>query len=181
MTRTLIPTRDSAPVEARPVFEKVYKKLGFVPNLFRLLSLAPNVLLALDEMQQKLDDSFDIRIRAQVALAVSEMNTCLYCLASHSYIVTNFSKMYPKDVVLARQGLSMDQKLAAVGSFVKRIIETRGHVKEEELRAFRDYGFTNSDVLTIIGLVVQYTFTNYVNNVFDTRLDFPKVSLVKLN
>lgn len=178
MTRTIIPTRDSAGEEVRPTFDAVYKKLGFVPNVLRLTSLSPSALTALDKMQLSLGDSFDARLRAHVALAVSEVNTCLYCLATHTYIGMNFGGMYPSDLLLARQGMSNDRKMAAVGRFVKQLVTTRGHVAEAELKLIREAGFTDEEILSIIGLSVQYMFTNYINNVFDTKIDFPKVEML---
>lgn len=178
MTRTIIPTRDSARDEVRPAFDAVYKKLGFVPNVLRLTSLSPSALTALDKMQKSLDDSFDARLRAHVALAVSEVNTCLYCLATHTYIGMNFGRMYPSDLLLARRGMASDRKMAAAGQFVKQVVTTRGHVAEAELTRIREAGFTNEEILSIIGLSVQYMFTNYINNVFDTKIDFPKVEVL---
>jgi hypothetical protein len=40
MSRIAIPSLDEAPAEARPVFDTVNERLGFVPNLHRLMSLS---------------------------------------------------------------------------------------------------------------------------------------------
>ncbi|WP_027922605.1 carboxymuconolactone decarboxylase family protein [Pseudomonas sp. URMO17WK12:I12] len=175
MTRTIIPTRDNASKTARPMFDAVYKKLGFVPNVLRLTSLSPNALTALNRMQESLSDSFDVRLRANVALAVSEVNACLYCLAAHTYIGVNFGRVSPSELLFARGGMSSDKKMAAVGRFVKQVIDVRGHIAEVELINMREAGFTDGQILSIIGLSVQFMFTNYINNVFDTKIDFPKV------
>ena len=178
MTRIIIPTRDSASEKAQPIFNAVYKKLGFVPNVLRLTSLSPSALTALDSMQKSLSESFDARFRASVALAVSEVNSCLYCLAAHTYIGMNFGKVAPSELSLARRGMSGDRKLAAVGRFVKEVVNSRGHVTEAELIHIREAGFTDEEVLSIIGLSVKFMFTNYINNVFNTKIDFPVVHML---
>lgn len=179
MTRTIIPTRDSAREDVRPIFDFVYKKLGFVPNVLRLTSLSPSALTALDKMQRALGDSFGARLRVHVALTVSEVNTCLYCLSTHTYIGMNFERIYPNELLLARQGMSRDREMAAVGRFVKQLVTTRGHVAEAELTQIREAGFNNEEILSIIGLSVRYMFTNYINNVFDTKIDFPIVEVMR--
>lgn len=179
MTRTIIPTRDSAQEEARPALDLIFKKMGFVPNVLRLTSLSLNALEALEEVKQSLNDSFDDNVRALVALVVSEENSCLYCLATHTYIGMNFGKIHPADLLLARLGMSNDPKMEALGRFVKKVVTTRGHVAELELTRIREVGFSDKDILTVIGLITQYTFFNYVNNVFDTKIDFPKVEIFK--
>ncbi|MGY2257986.1 carboxymuconolactone decarboxylase family protein [Pseudomonas sp. SDO55104_S430] len=179
MTRTIIPTRDSAQEEARPALDLIFNKMGFVPNVLRLTSLSLNALEALEEVKRSLNDSFDEKVRVLVALVVSEENSCLYCLAAHTYIGMNFGKIYPADLLLARLGISNDPKMEALGKFVKKVVTTRGHVAELELTRIREIGFTDMDILTVIGLITQYTFFNYVNNVFDTKIDFPKVDVFK--
>ncbi len=71
--------------------------------------------------------------------------------------------------------------MAAVGRFVKQLVTTRGHVTEAELILIREAGFSDEEILNIIGLSVQYMFTNYINNVFDTKIDFPKVDVLGPN
>src|ERR1700744_1613995 len=43
MSRLAIPTAADAPADALPMLDKVGKQLGFVPNIFRALSLSPPI------------------------------------------------------------------------------------------------------------------------------------------
>lgn len=65
-----------------------------------------------------------------------------------------------------------------MGRLSKQIIDTFGHVAEAELIHIREVGFTDGEVLSIIGLSVQFMFVNYINNVFDTKIDFPKLHML---
>jgi alkylhydroperoxidase family enzyme len=38
-------------------------------------------------------------------------------------------------------------------------------------------GFSDANIVEIIALSAQYMLTNFVNNVFDTEIDFPVVDL----
>ena len=116
MSRIAIPTRDDAPASLQPILDAVYKKLGFVPNLHRLMSISPDVLAGFVGLQSSLAKTLDIKTRDAIALAVPE-NGCGYCIAAHSYVATNFARMSPEDITLNRQGGSHDVKRAAATHF----------------------------------------------------------------
>ena len=98
------PPRDDAPVSSQPILDAVCKQLGFVPNLHRLMSINPDVLAGFVGLQSSLAKTLDIRTRDAIALAVSEVNGCGYCIAAHSYVATDFARMSPEEIALNRQG-----------------------------------------------------------------------------
>ena len=106
MSRIAIPSRDNAPAASQPILDAVYKQLGFVPNRHRLMSISPNVLMGFVGLQSSLVKALDIKTRDAIALAVSEMNGCDYCLAAHSYVATNFARISSEEITLNRQGKS---------------------------------------------------------------------------
>jgi alkylhydroperoxidase family enzyme len=74
-------------------------------------------------------------------------------------------------------GTSSDSKRDAAVRFAKKLLETRGKVTESDLDIVRQAGFTDANLVEIIALSVQFLFTNFINNVFDTPIDFPVVIL----
>src|SRR6202000_1506403 len=175
MPRIVIPTRDEAHPDAQPVLDAAHKLLGFVPNLHRLMSLNPPALLGWAQLQGQLGKTLDAKTRDAIALAVSEVDGCEYCLAAHSYIAGNFAKMSPEEIALNRQGKSSDPKRGAAADFARKLIEARGKVADEDLAAVRAAGFSDGDVVAMIALSAQFLFTNFMNNVADTDIDFPAV------
>jgi AhpD family alkylhydroperoxidase len=126
MSRIAIPTRDDAPAASQPILDAVYKQLGFVPNLHRLMSISPDVLTGFVGLQSSLAKTLDIKTRDAIALAVSEMNGCGYCIAAHSYVATNFARMSPEEITLNRQGGSHDAKRAAAATFAQHLMKAHG-------------------------------------------------------
>ena len=59
--------------------------------------------------------------------------------------------------------------------FATRVAEERGHVTDEDLEEVRRAGFDDAQILEIVAVAVQYMFTNFVNSVALTILDFPEV------
>jgi uncharacterized peroxidase-related enzyme len=176
MSRIAIPTRDEAPEASRPILDAFNKQLGFTPNLFSIMSLSPNAIAGWAGLQGSLAKTLDQKTRDAIALAVSQVNACHYCLSAHTHVATNFAKMEPEEIALNRQGRSGDARRDAAVRFAKKLTELRGKVSEGDLKAVRQAGFTDANVVEIIALSAQFLLTNFVNNVFDTEIDFPVVN-----
>jgi alkylhydroperoxidase family enzyme len=58
----------------------------------------------------------------------------------------------------------------------RKVIETRGKVSDADLKAVRDAGYTDANIMEIVALVAMYSLTNFFNNVFDPEKDFPVVT-----
>ena len=179
MPRIAVPTRDEAPAESQPVPDAVGKQLGFVPNLYRLMSLSTAALTGLVGLQGPLSRALDLKTRDAISLAVSEANACDYCVAAHSYRAAHFAHVTPDEIALNRRGKSSDAKREAAANFAKNLIETRGRVRDSDLASVRQAGFTEGQIIEIIALSAQYLMTNFMNNVADTEIDFPSVEPAK--
>ena len=174
MTRTTIPTRDQAPVDSQPTLEGFEKFFGFVPNLFAVIGKSPNALAAFKGLQIPLQKTLDAGMRERIALAVSEVNGCEYCIRAHGFIGTRFGKLDLEEMELNRHGKSGDPKAEAAVSFAKKVTETRGKVTDEDLDAVRAAGYTDQQILEMVALSVQFLFTNFMNNVAKTHIDIPE-------
>jgi uncharacterized peroxidase-related enzyme len=175
MPRITIPDRDEAPDQSKPTLDAVAKHLGFVPNLHRLMSLSPAALAGWTGLQSQLMKTLDAKTRHAIALAVSEVDGCDYCLAAHSYVAENFAKMSPEEIALNREGRSRDRRRGAAVAFAKALIETRGHVEDSAIESVRGAGFSDTQIVEIIALSAQFLLTNFMNNVGRTEIDFPRV------
>jgi alkylhydroperoxidase family enzyme len=86
------------------------------------------------------------------------------------------AKLSPNEILLARKGHANDPKRDAAVQFARKVIERRGHVSDADLKAVRDAGYTDANVMEIVALVAMYSLTNFFNNVFDPEKDFPHVA-----
>jgi uncharacterized peroxidase-related enzyme len=175
MSRISIPTKDDAPEATRPILDGIQKALGFVPNVFRLVANSPAALTAFTGLQGGLSKTLDVKTRERIALAVAEVNGCDYCLSAHTYLGLNLAKMSPEEIALNRKGASADAKANAAVRFAAKIAEARGHVDNDDITAVRSAGFSDAQIVEIVALVAENTFTNYLNEVAKTDIDFPSV------
>jgi uncharacterized peroxidase-related enzyme len=173
MSRITIPTVAEAPAETLATLEGVTKRLGWTPNLFRLMALSPNTLTAFVNLSGTLSRTLDVATIESMGMVVSEGSGCKYCLQSHIFLGEWFAKLDAAELELNRQGKSCDPKRAAAVRFAKAIADTRGKVSDEDLADVRTAGFNDSDIVAIAGLTAQFLFTNFMSNIGQIELDFP--------
>lgn len=171
---------DAAPEASRPLLEAVKKKIGIVPNLFRVVANSPAALEGYLGLSAALDKGvLDAATRERIALAVAEINGCSYCLSAHTYLGRNVSKLDDAEIAANRAGHSNDAKADAAVRFAARLVTERGHVGDEDLRALRAAGYGDAEIIEIVQHVALNTWTNYVNEVAKTVIDFPAVEALK--
>ena len=161
---------------SQPLLEAVQRQLGVVPNLFRLVSTSPAALegyLGLSGALAK--GKLPAPTRERIALAVAEINGCDYCLAAHSYLGKNLAKLDDAEIIANRKGASNDPKADAAVRFAASVARERGHVGEQALREVRLAGYDDAQIIEIVQHVALNTWTNYINSVGMTEIDFPVV------
>jgi uncharacterized peroxidase-related enzyme len=178
MSRLPIPaTIDAAPVASQPLLQAVKKQLGIVPNLFRLVANSPAALEGYLGMSGALaKGSLPAATRERVAIAVAEFNGCGYCLSAHSYLGRNLAKLDDAEIAANREGTSNDTKAAAAVRFAIRVAEARGRVSDVDLQAARAAGYDDAQLVEIVQHVALNVWTNYLNEMAGTEIDFPIVS-----
>lgn len=175
MTRTVLPTPEQVPTESKPTLDAFTKNIGFTPNMMAAFAKSPIAFNAWATLLSALSKALDVKTRDSIGLAVSEVNGCNYCLTVHSYTAEHMAKLPADEIILARRGHATDPKRDAAVQFARRVVETRGQVRDADLNAVRDAGYTDANVMEIVALVAMYSLTNFFNNVFDPEKDFPAV------
>lgn len=67
---------DQAAPDARATLEALHAKLGGVPNMYRTLAYAPNVLSAAVAMAQAVRSDLDPKLRELAYLKVTDLTGC---------------------------------------------------------------------------------------------------------
>ena len=175
MTRLTQLTDDAASPAAAELFGAIKSKVGMVPNLYRVLANEPAALAANLGLNEALGKgSFDAKTREAIALVTAGANECDYCASAHTAISQSL-KVEPAEISARLRGKSSDPKVAAILSFANAVIEKRGLVSNDDLTAARDANLTDGEIVETIANVVANIFTNYVNHVAETDIDFPEV------
>ena len=173
---TTPPTIEAAPSASQPLLQGVKKMLGAVPNLFRLVANSPAALEGYLGMMGALSKGeLSAATRERIALTVAEINGCSYCLSAHTYLGKNLAKLDDAELALNRTGRSNDPKADAALRFAALVTNSRGHVSEADLKAVKAAGYTDAQIIEMVQHVALNTWTNYINEVLKTDVDFPVI------
>lgn len=176
MSRIAIPALDQTPAATLPLLDAVRKQLGIVPNLMKVAGNSPAALGGyLGLMGALAAGRLGVKTGERIALAVAQINACDYCLAAHTYLGRNVAKLDDAEIAANRSGASNDPKADAAVRFAATVVRERGHVSDAAVRAVKDAGHGDADVMEIVAHVALNTLTNYVNEVAQTEIDFPAV------
>jgi AhpD family alkylhydroperoxidase len=162
--------------KSQELLSGVKKMLGSTPNLFTTLAHSSaalgyyvNGVVALSAT--KIPGS----LREQLALTVAGENSCDYCASAHTTL-GKMQKIAEGELTNNLHGKSEDVRIQAALSFAKKIVELRGHVSDSDVKAVRDAGYSDVEIVEIVAVVTQNIFTNYFNHIAGTEIDFPMVS-----
>ena len=168
---------DAAPDASRPLLEAVKRQLGTVPNLFRMVAASPAALEGYLSLSGALGKgALRPEIREMIALAVAERNGCAYCLSAHAYLAKNLARLDDAEIAANRIGRSYDPVADAALKFAASVMENRGRVSDADLAQIRAAGLGDAEIVEIVLHVALNSWTNYINNVAETDIDFPVVN-----
>ena len=174
-------TIEAAPAASQPLLNAVRQQLGIAPNLFRLVANSPAALEGYVRLSGALSKGeLPAATRERIALAVAEINGCDYCLSAHTYLGRNVAKLDDAEMTANRHGASNDVKADAAVGFAAKVTRLRGHVTGEDFAAVQAAGYTDAQIIEIVQHVALNTWTNYINTVGETEIDFPRVMAHKV-
>jgi uncharacterized peroxidase-related enzyme len=175
MTRIAHLDPQTATGRARELLDGVQAKLGVVPNLFRVLGNAPAALQAYLGFGAALGEGgLTAQVREQVALTVAEINHCGYCLSAHTFIGRKLG-LSGQEIADARRAVAADARTASILGLARAIVVRRGELGAADLEAARAAGLGDGDIVEVVANVALNIFSNYVNHIADTIIDFPRV------
>lgn len=155
----------------------VRAKFGLVPNMMATMAHAPAALDGYLRFAGALAGGrFSAKRREAIALTVAQANRCGYCLSAHSAL-GELAGLTREEQADARLAASRDPKEAALLRLAASIVHTQGHPDADALLEARAQGFGDADVLELVANVALNIYTNYVNHIADTEIDFPVVAL----
>lgn len=165
--------------KAKELLDAVEKKYGGVPNSFRTMAVAPAGLAGFLDLSATLEGGvLPFETRYQIALAVSEINGCPYCLSAFTAI-GKANGMKDETLAACRLAGSADPKIDAMLKFAASIVRARGSVTNEDFQKVKSAGCSDEQIQEIVANVALFTFANYINLVIGTEIDFPLIMPVK--
>jgi uncharacterized peroxidase-related enzyme len=148
---------EQEPADSKPIFDRFAKNIGFTPNMMATFTQSPIAFHSWAAPRGASSKALDVKTRASIGLAVSEANGCNDCLTVHRFTAEHLAKLPADEIILARKGHASDPKRGAAIQFARKVIETRGKVSDADLKAVRDAGYSDANVMEIVALAAMYS------------------------
>lgn len=163
--------------EAVALLEDIHQAFGATPNMFRAVANSPAALASMWGSFGALGKGrIGARLGEQIAVAIANRNACQYCLSAHTALGRKAGAT-AEEMAEAQAGRSGDPRSAAAIGFALKVVENRAQLSDADVRALRDVGFDDGEIVETLAHVALNLFTNYVNVAFEVSLDFPAVAL----
>mgnify|MGYP001398331135 CR=1 FL=1 len=91
------------------------------------------------------------------------------------YLAKNLAKLSDAEITANRNGASNDPKAEAAVRFAVKVVGERGHIQSEDIKLVKEAGYDDGQILEIVLHVALNTWTNYINEISQTEIDFPVV------
>ena len=155
-------------------FDKCLEKLGLVPNVLLAYAFDEKKLRAFTEMYNELmlgDSGLSKLEREMIAVVVSSLNRCYYCLAAHGAAVRQLSgdPMLGEMMVMNYRAAALSPRHRAMLEFAEKLTETPGKIDEPDRAALRQAGFSDRDIWDIAATAAFYNMSNRVASAVDMR------------
>jgi uncharacterized peroxidase-related enzyme len=164
-TALTMPPQAKLTPELQAYFDKCQDKLGFVPNVLRAYAFDNSKLQAFIDMVDDLmlgDSGISKLEREMIAVAVSAVNHCHYCLTAHGAAVRQRGKDPELGELIAQNYRAGDlpKKQMAMLDFAVKLTETPAKMLEADRQALRDAGFSDRDIWDIAATAAFYNMSN---------------------
>ncbi len=150
------------------------EKLGIVPNVLDAYAFDIDKLNAFTGLYNDLmlaDSGLSKLEREMIAVVVSSLNRCYYCLTAHGQAVRELSgdPMLGEMLVMNYRVAKLEPRQRAMLDFAAKMTEASARIEEPDRQTLRDVGFSDRDIWDIAGVAGFFNMTNRVASATDMR------------
>ncbi len=162
-----LPQLDPLPDATQKYFDICTDKLGMVPNVLQAHAFSIDKLNAFTGLYNELmlaDSGLTKLEREMIAVVVSSINRCFYCLTAHGAAVRELSgnPILGEQLVMNYRTAELDARQRAMLDFTALLTSASYTVEEAHRQSLRDVGFSDRDIWDIINVAAFFNMTNRV-------------------
>ena len=158
--------------DMRRYFEVCQEKLGMVPNVLRAHSFDQDKLRAFAGLYNNLmlaDSGLTRLEREMIAVVVSAVNRCFYCLVAHGQAVRRLSgdPQLGELLVLNHRAAELPPRQRAMLDFAVHLTETPHRIDGADRQRLRDAGLSERDIWDVAAVAGFFNMTNRLASAVD--------------
>ncbi len=160
--------------DVQAYFDNCEEKLGLIPNVLAAYAFDQDKLRAFMAMYNDLmlaDRGLSKLEREMIAVAVSAVNKCYYCLTAHGAAVRRLSgdPVLGEQLVMNYRAAALDERQRAMIDFAVQLTERPQEIEEEDRQRLRNAGFSDRDIWDISAVAAFFNMSNRIASATDMR------------
>jgi uncharacterized peroxidase-related enzyme len=162
-----LPMMDPLPEATQKYFDICNDKLGMVPNVLQAYAFDIDKLNAFTMFYNDLmlaNSGLTKLEREMIAVVVSSINRCFYCLTAHGAAVRELSgnPILGEQLVMNYKTADVAPRQRAMLDFAALLTTASATVEEADRQTLRDHGFSDRDIWDITSVAAFFNMTNRV-------------------
>lgn len=150
------------------------EKLGFVPNVLQAYAFDAAKFDAFSAMYNDLmlaESGLSKLEREMIAVVVSSINKCFYCLTAHGQAVRALSDdpKLGEMLVMNWRVADLDPRQTAMLTFAEKATKASAEITEDDRDTLRAVGFHDRDIWDIAAVTGFFNMTNRMASAVDMR------------
>ncbi len=179
LNNRFMPKNLEADEKTNKVLLQIEKGFGMIPNMFKIAAQDPSVLEEFLRWASVMKGgSLTLLEHEAVSLLVSEINNCYYCLSAHT-MIGKAAGFTDEEMLEIRKGKHSNEKLDALLKLTAEAVENKYGVSESTLDKFYSVGYGNKELIEVIGIITEKTFTNLLGRITKPELDFQPAPILE--
>ncbi len=163
---------DPLPAATKKYFEVCEEKLGLVPNVLRAYAFDIEKFNSFTGLYNDLmlgESGLSKLEREMIAVVVSSINRCYYCLVAHGAAVRELSGSpeLGEQLIMNYRVADLDLRQRAMLDFAVKLTEASHRVEEADRDALRAAGFSERDIWDVAAVAGFFNMTNRVASATD--------------
>ncbi len=160
---------DKAEGKLKEIYTDLTKNRGKVSNIMKVHSLDPETMKNHLDMYMSImfnNSSLEREERELIAVVVSALNNCSYCIHHHAEALNHYWKDDAKINALVTDHKSIDFPIRtlAILNYAEKLTLTPGMVNEYDVQNLRIHDIKDEDILNINLVVSYFNFVNRIAN-----------------
>ena len=158
-----VPSPDELPAEVADQIGDVTERIGFLPNVARLLAVTPRHFVGwwryLDDLMRG-PSGLSKTQREMIAVVISAESHCPYCQAAHAAALRLRTKdaAFVDRLAVNYRHVELDPRDRAMLDFAVKLTKTPDACSQSDLEQLRAVGYSDEDILHIVEVTAIFNY-----------------------
>tara|TARA_X000000368_G_scaffold415085_1_gene406194 strand:+ start:196 stop:765 length:570 start_codon:yes stop_codon:yes gene_type:complete len=169
-----VPNIDELPTDIKNHICKLQKKIGFIPNVFLILSYRPDefrAFIAYHDALMERESGLSKAEKEMIIVATSNDNGCQYCVIAHGAILRVRARdpLIADQVAINYKKSDISDRKKAMLKFALKVSNDSKSISNEDFDDLSLHGFSEDDIWDIAGITAFFGLSNRMANFTSMR------------